>query len=292
MLLRVLFVVCVVLAPACASDDDGGGAAPDAVRIAAFDFAESELLAELYAQGLEAAGVPVERFGAIGPREIVAPALQLDRVDLVPEYLGTAAAYFGAERDDLDELRAALAPSGLVALEPAPAENVNVFVVTRSTAEQHGLERLSDLSELAPSVRLGGPVECPERPLCLLGLERTYGLEFAEFVPQRSLALTAEALRRGEIGVGVLFSTSADLAAGPFVVLEDDRGLQPAENVVPVIRRDALDRWAPAAGGALDALSASLTSDALREMNRRVEAGDAVAEVAASWLASTGLDGA
>lgn len=291
MLRWVVLALGVLLASACAGADDGGEVAdPGAVRIGAFDFAESELLAELYAQVLEANGVPVDRFGVVGPREIVAPALQVGELDLVPEYLGTAAAHYGAESTDLDGLRAALDATGLIALEPADARNVNVFVVTQSTAEQFGLTRLSDLAEHAPSLRFGGPVECPERPLCLIGLRDTYGAEFAEFVPQRSLARTADALQRDEIGVGLLFSTSAVLADGPFVPLEDDRALQPAENVVPVIRRSTLERWAPETGAALDGLSARLTTDELREMNRRVEDDEPIAAVAAEWLAREGLD--
>jgi len=285
------FVLCVLLVPGCAADGDADVDEPDALRIAAFDFAESELLAELYSQALEAHEVPVDRFGVVGPREIVAPALQLDRIDLVPEYVGTAAAHYGAEEQDLDALRAVLAPAGLVALEPADAQDVNAFVVTETTADRHGLVRLSDLADFASTARFGGPVECPERPLCLLGLRDTYGASFAEFVPQRSLRLTADALTRGEIDVGLLFSTSAALAEGPFVVLEDDRGLQPAENVVPIIRRPALERWGPEVRAALDGLSATLTTAELRTLNRRVEDGEPIEQVAASWLAGDAIDG-
>ena len=286
----VVAAVVALVAPACAGDDGGGGdAEAERLRVAAFDFAESELLAELYAQVLEARGVPVERLGVVGPREIVAPSLQLDQIDLVPEYVGTAAAHFGADGQDVDGLRAALEPLGLMALEPAAAEDVNVFVVTESTAKRHGLARLSDLSDLAPAARFGGPVECPERPLCLLGLRDTYGLTFAEFVPQRGLDVTAEALRRGEIDVGLMFSTAAALSGGSFVVLADDRGLQPPENVVPVVRRGAVERWGAEVRRALDELSARLTTEDLRTLNGRVEDGEPVPAVAASWLEGAAL---
>ena len=276
-----------LLLAACGGNDDASvDTAPEGMRVAAFDFAESELLAELYAQALEAHGVPVERLGAVGPREIVAPALQLDQIDLVPEYVGTAADHYGSAEQDLDGLVAALEPLGLTALRAASAQDVNVFVVTASTASRHGLVAVSDLAGIAPRSRLGGPVECPERPLCLLGLRDTYGLRFAQFVPQRSLDVTAEALRRGEIDVGVLFSTAAALDERAFVVLEDDRGLQPAENVVPVVRRSALERWGTAVREALDELAAALTTEELRALNRRVEDGEPIAAVAASWLAS------
>jgi osmoprotectant transport system substrate-binding protein len=286
----VIAALAALLGAGCDGDDGtAGDAEPQRLRIAAFDFAESELLAELYAQAVEARGIPVDRLGVVGPREIVAPALQLDQIDLVPEYVGTAAAHFGADEQDVEGLRAALEPLGLTALEPAAAEDVNVVVVTESTAERHGLARLSDLADLAPSARFGGPVECPERPLCLLGLRNTYGLTFAEFVPQRGLDVTAEALRRGEIDVGLMFSTAAALTDGSFVVLADDRGLQPPENVVPVARDAAVERWGPELRRALDELSAALTTEDLRMLNGRVERGEPASAVAASWLADAAL---
>ncbi len=269
--------------------DSTGPVDSDGVRIASFDFAESQLLAELYAQVLEGADTPVVRLGAVGPREVVAPALEGNVVDLVPEYLGTASGYFDAVTTDLAGLTAALEPRGLVALAPAAAEDVNVFVVTRAVADQQLLTKLSDLARMAPTARFGGPVECPERPLCLLGLADTYGLTFAEFIPQQSLALTAEALRRDEIDIGLMFSTSAALDPNEFVALLDDRELQPPENVVPLVRAEAIERWGATLSDSLDGLSRSLTTEELREMNRRVDDGEPVPVVAASWLADAGL---
>ena len=264
------------------------------MRIASFDFAESELLAELYAQVLDAIGVPVIRLGVVGPREIVAPSLELDRIDLVPEYLGTAIRFFGdtTDPDGVDSTQAStgalqrlLDPRGLVALDAAAAQNSNAIFVTSEFAAEGNIVTISDLASRASALRFGGPVECPDRPLCLLGLEEVYGLEFAEFVPQRSVAFTAEALRRDEIDVGLAFTTSPVLDDDTYTVLEDDRRLQPSENIVPVIRRSALDRWGPEVGQALNDLSALLTTRDLRAMNRRVADGASVAEVASSWRA-------
>ena len=259
------------------------------MRVASFDFAESELLGELYAQVVEAQDLPVVRLGAVGPREVVAPALEGGVIDLVPEYLGTAAGHFGAADLDGPGLAEAIEPRGLVALTPSSAEDVNVFVVTAALADQRMLTQLSDLAAVASTARFGGPVECPERDLCLLGLAETYGLTFAEFVPQQSLAVTAEALRQGEIDIGLMFSTSAELDPREFVALLDDRGLQPPENIVPLVRADAVERWGDALPDSLDDLSRLLTTEELREMNRRVADGEPVAVVAASWLAATGL---
>lgn len=290
-LLAAVLIVGVTSLAACGGDDDDGGDVPEGIRVAAFDFAESELLAEIYAQSLESHGLVVDRLGAIGPREIVAPALQAGEIDVVPEYLGTAADHYGADGQDLASLRTAVEALGLEALEPAEAADVNVFVVTAETARAEGLARLSDLTGFAPTARFGGPVECPERPLCLLGLRDTYGLEFAEFVPQGSLVLTADALRRGEIDVGLMFSTSASLDEEDFVVLVDDRGLQPAENVVPLVRSVVLEDPGLAVGDALDEVSAALTTDDLRALNRRVERGEPLEDVAASWLAGASIAG-
>ncbi len=281
----------VLMIAACGGEDAGVSepAVSDRIRIGSFDFDESRLVAELYAQVLEGADLPVERLGAIGPREVVAPALEGGLIDLVPEYVGSAATHFGAASVDVSGLATALAARDLVAFEPASAEDVNVFVVTDETAREHGLVTLSDLVRVAATFRIGGPVECPDRPHCLAGLQATYGLAFAEFVPNRTLTVTAEALVRDEIEVGVMFSTAAELESGPFVVLEDDRGLQPPENIVPVVRREAADRWGSDFVGALGALSGVLTTPALRQMNERVELGAAVEDTAAAWLLSVGL---
>ena len=280
----------VMIAAACGgSDADSTGPVDtDGVRIASFDFAESQLLAELYAQVLEGVDIPVVRLGAVGPREVVAPALEGNVVDLVPEYLGTAGGHFDAATTDLAGLAAALESRGLLALIPASAEDVNVFVVTSTLADQQMLTQLSDLTGLASATKFGGPVECPERPLCLPGLADTYGLTFAEFIPQQSLELTAEALRQGEIDIGLMFSTSAELEPSEFVALLDDRNLQPPENIVPVVRSDAVERWGPTLPDSIDGLSRLLTTEELREMNRRVADGEPVAVVAGSWLTEQG----
>ena len=195
----------------------------------------------------------VERLGAVGPREVVGLAIEQGLVDLVPEYLGTAAAHFGASATDAETIAATLEERGLVMLDRAPAEDVNVFVVTAEAARAHDLTAVSDLAAVDDVFRIGGPVECPERPYCLAGLASTYGLAFADFVPLRTLAMTAEALERGEIDVGVMFSTAATLTSGPFVPLVDDRDLQPPDHVVPLAREDVLARWGPALADALNA---------------------------------------
>lgn len=149
------------------------------------NFAESEITAELYAQALEQAGATIEKKLQFGARDAYMPALQSGELDIVPEFVGTLAYHFDANAavsSDLDasvELARGLAEAqGITLLEPAPADSVNTFVVTQETAEKYGLETVSDLQGVTDTLTLGGPPECPTRPLCLQGLIETYGLKF------------------------------------------------------------------------------------------------------------------
>jgi osmoprotectant transport system substrate-binding protein len=265
----------------------------DAVVVASFDFPESEIVGELYAQALEARGVPVRRELLLGPRELVEPALEQGLVDVVPEYLGTALAYLGGEADPGDEqetrnrLAEAFEARGMQLLAHAPAEDQNALVVTQGTSLRHGLHRISDLTDVAGAFRFGGPPECPDRPFCLQGYEARYDLSFERFVPLDSGGpLTVAALRSQEVDVGVLFSTDPHLTLDEFVELEDDRGLQPAENIVPVVRDEVLRHWGEELREPLEAVSAELTTDELRELNADVVLeGQPAARAARTWLA-------
>jgi osmoprotectant transport system substrate-binding protein len=149
------------------------------------NFAESEITAELYAQALEAAGAGIDKKLNFGARDAYIPALQSGELDIVPEFVGTLAYFFDPEAvvsSDLDsslEASRGLAEAeGITLLEPAPADSVNTFVVTQETADKYGLTTVSDLRNVTDGLTLGGPPECPERPLCLQGLIDTYGLKF------------------------------------------------------------------------------------------------------------------
>lgn len=296
-LVAAVAIIAIIVTAACGGEGAtrSGPTAADGMRVASFDFAESVLLAEIFAQVIESTGTPVIRVGSVGPREIMAPALELDHIDLVPEYLGTALQYAGARDGNSDtasalaDLNARLSARGLTALAASPAEDKNVFVVTRDFAVRESLVEISDLGGLSPRLRFGGPPECQERALCLAGLETVYGLRFAEFVPQRSLRFTAEALRRGEIDVGVMFSTAATLIADDLVELVDDRAMQPAENIVPIVRTDALVRWGPEVTAALNAASSALTTLELRVLNLQVANDHPVVDMARDWLVAHGL---
>jgi len=150
---------------------------------------------------------------------------------------------------------------------------------------------MSGLARVAPRLAFGGPPECPERVYCLLGLEHVYGLRFRAFVPlDAGGPLTLQALEAGDIGVALLFSTDPAITADHLVVLADDRGLQPAENVVPLVRRDAVARYGPRLLAVLDTVSARLTTVSLRALDAQVELrGDDPRLVAEGWLRTQGL---
>lgn len=279
------------------SPERTGAAPPGAVVVASFNFAESALVAEMYSLALERAGVPVRREPRLGPRELVHPALFAGLVDVVPEYLGTAAASVApgaADPADAQALRRALVdalePRGAQVLEPAPAQNQNGFAVLRSTAERLGVLAVSDLAPLAGRLTLGGPPECPRRPFCGEGLATVYGVHFARFLPFEGEQQRIAALQQEVVDVAVVFSTDGHLATGEVVLLEDDRRLQPAEHVVPVVSRRAAARHGAAFTGALDAVSSRLTSNSLTFLNWRVSVeGRDVAAEARGWLRREGL---
>jgi osmoprotectant transport system substrate-binding protein len=262
------------------------------IRFASYDFTENQILAEVYAEGVRRAGLPVSVQEAVGTREVVQPALQQGVLDVVIDYLGTAVSFTDADAparertpDELaTELSEALDDRGVSVLDAAAAEDQNGFAVTTAFGAEQGVGRLSDLAPLAPGLVFGGPPECPERPFCLKGLEDVYGLHFGEVRSMPSRGATVEALVSGEIDVGLLETTDARLSVAPVMLLVDDRALQPHENVVPLVRTDVLERWGEKLREALDDVSARLATTDLVSLNAAVEIdGLAPAQAAARW---------
>jgi osmoprotectant transport system substrate-binding protein len=291
-----LLVVLVLLVAGCDRDRAPAGPPEDprrpTIQLASFDFPESELLAQLYGQALAQHNVPVEQVVQLGAREVVAPALEQGKVDMVPEYLGSALTFLNdrsrvATADSAlthARLEQAFAPRGVSVLAYAPAQDRNGFVVSGDLARRHGLEKLSDLTPMATRLVLGGPPECPQRVLCLKGLQEVYRLHFARFEAMSSRDVTADALEMGEVDVGMIDTTDPNLAEGDLVQLADDRHLQPAENVVPVVRREIVDAYGPPLVRLLNAVSAQLTTSELAGLNLEVDEGRAPADAAAGWL--------
>lgn len=290
--------VCAFLLLVGCSSPSSNSAAPrtagdPAVVVASFNFSESKLVAEIYAQALERAGIPVRRELALGPRELVQPALAQGFVDVVPEYLGSAlrAAYpeLRLNMSDVAAVRAqltgALAPHHLELLDAAPAQDQNGFAMLRTRADDLGVHAVSDLRH-HPELVLGGPPECPTRDFCLRGLQQVYGVTFSQFVPLASPAQEQTALEQGVIDVAVLFSTDGRLAEPSLVLLDDDLHLQPVDNIVPVISTRARERYGGRLTDTLNAVSSQLSSAGLTFLNWRVDIdGKNVADEASGWLA-------
>jgi osmoprotectant transport system substrate-binding protein len=278
---RLSLLICLlVLCAACAGAGPAGPEArdPGRIRIASFDFPESRVVAELYARALRRAGLPVDVLSGLGSREVVAPALQQGQVDIVVDYSGSLLDYLGGDGTEThgtpqevhSALQRRLAGRGLTASAYAPAEDANAFAVPTAYARRHQLVRLSDLRGLAAGLTFGGPPECPDRRYCLRGLQETYGLRFAAFRPQPSRSATATALQSGDIGVGVLETTSGLLGTGQLTLLIDDLSLQPRENLVPIVRTDLIGRYGSRLTAALDGVSTRLSTGDLVRLNHIV----------------------
>jgi osmoprotectant transport system substrate-binding protein len=283
---------------ACGSSDPApqteSALGDNTITVGSFDFPESALLAEIYSQAIERGGFDVDRIFNVGPRELVLPAMAAGFIEFVPEYLGTALQFLSlgaAEQTPgpartFRDLTVTLDTGPFVALTSAPAQDSNAFYVTRETAEREGLATLSDVTAVADRFTFGGPPECASRPLCLIGLEETYGITFDQVIKlDTGGPVTRQALRDGAIDIALLFTTDPAIDSEGFVELTDDRALQPPENITPLVRREIVDRWGQHFVDIVDGVSINLTTADLRELNARVSAEpDALAEIAAAWL--------
>jgi osmoprotectant transport system substrate-binding protein len=276
------------------SGDDGDGEAKGKIVVGSTNFSEQAILAHMYALVLEDAGYDVETKLNLGSREVVEPALEAGEIDLYPEYAATLLEFLnkgaGEASGDVDETVEILLPlaeeKGFTVLEPSEAQDQNAIVVLPETAEEQGLVTISDLEPVAGELVFGGPPECPERPFCLLGLEETYGLRFKEFKPlDAGGPLTREALENGTIDVGLFFSSF--IPDPEWVLLEDDKGLQRSDNLIPAIRTEVLDDEIEEL---LNAVSAALDTEKLTELNLRVDPGrEDPEQVARDFLEEEGL---
>ena len=268
------------------------------VVIASFNFEESELVAEIYAQALEHAGIPVRRELDLGPRELVLPAVHQGLVDLVPEYTGSLLAALdpGAHLQGATALeeRAALvlvlSSWNVEVLAAAAGEDQNGLVVSATLAHRLGVTTDSDLAAVAPRLTLAAPSECPTRPFCLVGFQSVYGIHFGRFVPFDAESQRITALDQQVADVAVLDTTDGVLATGDFVLLTDDRHLQPTDDIAPIVSDRAVGAYGDRLVAALDAVSAKLTTPELIFLNWRVGvAGKNLASEARGWLQRQGL---
>ncbi|HPJ19818.1 MAG: ABC transporter substrate-binding protein [Actinobacteria bacterium] len=304
-----LLAAAALVITGCSSDsgdstDDaspGGGGGP--IVVATTNFSETKILASMYQQVLQANGVEAS-IKELTTREVIIPALQTGEVQLTPEYLGSLTEFLNKEANGADapqvatgdaqatytEAQTLAEPADLTLLEPSAAQDQNAFAVTQAFADQNGLSTLSELgtySQQSP-ITLGGPPECPKRPFCQPGLEETYNVDVGSFVPlDAGGPLTIQALKQDKVNVGLVFSSSGSVAANDLVVLEDDKGLQTAENILPALYTPAVTDTITTA---LNEVSAALTTDELQQLNSQVEIDrQSPQKVAEQWLTEQGL---
>ena len=293
-----------LLGAACGGDSGGGGTTPTAgptvdrgeitVGVSG-NFAENQVVAEMYAQVLEEAGYEVSRQLELGGREASDAALEAGEIDVKPEYLAfelpaldPEADATGTAEEVYPRVQEAAEAKGLVALEPSPANSTNVFVVTQETADDLGVETLSDLAEHAGDLVLGAPPDCETNYACRDGLAEVYDVEFKEI---RSLDFggpqTVAAIDSGAVDVGVLFSLDPTITEKGYVVLEDDMELQPAGNFFALIREDVANGEVEEL---LNSVTTSLETDEMLELVGRIQVDqEDVADVATDYLTEKGL---
>jgi osmoprotectant transport system substrate-binding protein len=299
----------LALISAC-STGGGGSNAPAAsasaaannptVKIGSDGFYEAKLMAEIYGQALEANGYKVDRTGiGIGARKVSAPALETGQFDLKPEYIGSGLAFYAAGKQTGDpknnqtELQNVLKAKAITVLDYSPAADQNAFVVRKDTADQLKLTKMSDLAAVQTKVKLGVATDCPTNPVCAAALKSAYGLDVTNATKLAACDTPmAQALLGKTIDVGELCSTQPDIAVNGWVVLEDDKQTQPADNIAPLVRDDLLSKLADKAGfqKILNDVSAKMDTATLTNLNKSIAVDKKdVAAVAKEWLKTNGF---
>jgi osmoprotectant transport system substrate-binding protein len=263
-------------------------------RVGSKNFTEQFVLAELYAQALEANGIKVERKLNLGGTLIAHKALEEKQIDFYPEYTGTILLAvmkqepMTDQKAVYDKVKADYAARGLVVLNEAPVNNTYNMVVRPETAAQYKLETLTDLATVAKELKLGAGPEFRDRKDGLPGLKAKYGMEFKEDL-QMAIGLRYQALANKQIDVVNGYATDGMISALKLKRLKDDKNLWPPYYVVPVVRKDALDAN-PKIAEVLNRVSAMLSEATMAELNYKVD-GDKMEprDVARDFLKSKGV---
>lgn len=273
--------------------------------VGAAGFTESNVLAELYAQVLKDAGYSTS-IKTVNNRELYEPSLEKGEIDVVPEYAATLAEFLNAKvngpkapeekpvaSSDVAATVAGLeklaAPLGLKVLPAGEAVDQNAFAVTREFAQKNNLKTLSDLGKSGLKVKIAAGDECAVRPFCAPGLTATYGIQVSGIDPKGvGTPQAKQAVKDGADQLVLTTTTDATLDSYGLVLLEDDKKLQNADNVLPVV--NAKDAGAPEVAAALDKLTKVLTTADLIDLNRKVDSERAKpADVAKAYLEAKGL---
>ena len=300
--LAILATVLALITAGCGSSNPLGGGAGSAdlksIVVGSADFPESKIIAEIYAQALEANGFTVGRQFGIGSRETYIPAVKDHSIDLVPEYTGNLLLYFDpdAKVTTPDAVELALArelPGDLSILTPAPASDTDTVTVTDATAKNWNLHSIGDLAGHSAEVKFAAPSEFQTRPVGLPGLKANYGLDIA---PANFIAIsdgggpaTVRALVDGTVTAANIFSTSPAIPQHNLVILDDPKSNFLAGNVVPLVNSQ---KKSDQLKTVLDAVSAKLTTAGLTQLNADVSgnAGVDPDEAARKWVQANGFD--
>ena len=247
------------------------------IRIGSKNFTESIVIAEIYAQALEGAGLTIQRRFNLGSTQIVLSAMRNGVIDIYPEYTGTALIDVLHKAPVSDPklayhiVKDAFSHGyGIDWLEPSPMDDSQGIATTAHIASRYRLRTLSDLARVSSQLRLATIPEFLTRADGLPGLQKLYGgFNFAS-VKSYDIALKYQALLSGQADVATAFTTDGAIASNHLLVLDDDKHLWPPYNVAPLIRA-ALNQQDPRIGATLNAISASITSSAAQAMNASVE---------------------
>jgi osmoprotectant transport system substrate-binding protein len=300
--LTILLAVIALLSAACGSSNPLGGGSISgdlkAIIVGSADFPESKIIAEIWAQTLEANGFTVSKQFGIGSRETYIPAVRDHSIDLVPEYTGNLLQYFDKTTkvttpDQVELALVRILPGDLSILTPSPAADTDTVSVTKETAQKWNLKTIADLAAHSPEVKFGAPSEFLNRTEGLPGLKAKYGLDVA---PNNFVAIsdgggpaTVRALLDGTVTAADIFSTSPAIDQNNLVVLEDPKNNFLAANVVPLVssqkKSDELKK-------VLDAVNAKLTTEALIELNTATSGNSGIDpdEAARKWVQDNGFD--
>jgi glycine betaine/choline ABC-type transport system substrate-binding protein len=272
------------------------------LTIGSKNFPESEITGEIYAQALAAAGYKVKTDLSLGSETIALKTLKAGQVSGYPEYTSTALeSLFGLEPEDVpaeaepayEKAKAEFEKEGLTAFPPTPFSSANAVGTLKKTADELGLEKVSDLDGQSEDLTLYGSPECRQRSDCLAGLEEFYGLKFKAFKPV-DIGLRYTVLEKGQADLSILFTTDPQLSAesDKFVILEDDKEVFPAGNVIFVTSQKVAEEAGPDYEKTIVQAQEGLTLPVMQELNARVELEKETAkQAAAEYLEEAGYTG-
>ncbi len=262
------------------------------------NFTEEYILGNIYAQALQAAGYKVDTKLNLGSETIALKALKDGQISGYPEYTSTAlGSFFNVQPQDMpsDANEAAamankdLEKEGLTSFAPTPFADSNAVGTLTSTAQKLGLKTISDLEGKSQNLTLAGSPECRERIDCLAGLEKNYGLQFKQFKPV-DISLRYTVLDKGDADLSILFTSDAQLAnSDKYTLLEDDKGLIPAGNLIFITSQKVENEAGPDFRSTIEKVQGNLTLPVIQELNSEVDIDKKTpAAVATHYLKSGG----